>query len=104
MASEALIDKGLYTASDVWSTACVIVEVFKESDAWTPTQEDLQSGSDRDIYLKVIQSEGCPFLDSDVVPEGLHLRLKACFEFDPMKRPSIATLLDTLKMFATYNL
>lgn len=80
-------------AADVWSLACVIVELFKKAEVWfiPPNRLDL-----KESYKEVVATQKKP--DLTAVPSTLLPILKACFDHDPHKRPKASTLLDIFKM------
>jgi serine/threonine protein kinase len=89
---------GLRTASDMWSLACVIVELLSGQRAW----QDQQSGQ----ALQAALLQGQPPYDLKRVlrhvldpSDSKYVLLSKCFRFDPKQRPQPAQLAAETRRF-----
>ncbi|XP_051157064.1 proto-oncogene tyrosine-protein kinase Src-like isoform X2 [Leptopilina boulardi] len=93
MAPEILINNRKATIySDVWSIACVIVELYSEKTVW-----NMPYGSGKNLKnLKaIIITLKFPNLSS--IPRYLKDILKQCFQHEPERRPQASALLHIFK-------
>ena len=91
MAPESLMRKEFSPASDVWSFGVVMWEMYN------PTELPYKSLSNIDVTVRIFRGMQLPIPDS--YPSTVARIMKACWELDPIKRPSfllIASLLTTL--------
>ncbi|XP_077265785.1 uncharacterized protein LOC143899397 isoform X2 [Temnothorax americanus] len=93
MAPEILIQyKEATIYSDVWSLACVIVELYSQKNVWTLP---LGVGYNLINLRGIVSTLKAPNLSK--MPIHLRSLLKECFLHEPEKRPSAHTLLNTFK-------
>ncbi|XP_071575405.1 serine/threonine-protein kinase nekl-3-like isoform X2 [Temnothorax nylanderi] len=93
MAPEILIQyKEATIYSDVWSLACVIVELYSQKNVWTLP---LGVGYNLINLRGIVSTLKAPNLSK--MPIYLRSLLKECFLHEPEKRPSAHTLLNTFK-------
>ena len=84
---ETLLHKKPATvASDVWSLACSLVELYKEDHVW-----DLNPYDPMNNLLRYLRMKKKPEVDK--VPFNLQVIFYNCFEHDPLNRPKALTLL-----------
>lgn len=92
MAPEIFVQgKEATTASDVWSFGCTIVELFTKKPVWESP----------DIEGCVFDFYGCVFHHltnkhqptMNLVPGTIKESLKACFNYEPTKRPKMIDLI-----------
>lgn len=88
MAFSGAIDAGYSYSADIWSVACVVIEMFTGKHPWHPL-------SDEKILYKVhIEcKQKKPTYPSPISDEAVNF-LNCCLEFDPNKRLSADQLLD----------
>jgi serine/threonine protein kinase len=89
MAIESLRDKSYSTASDVWTFAIFVVELFTEK----PPHEDLDLV---DAAIKIRDQGLTPTIPSDM-PEYLANVCHACWNAEPKERPTMKEVVDILK-------
>ncbi|CAK8693161.1 unnamed protein product [Clavelina lepadiformis] len=89
MALEAASEQRFSTSSDVWSFACLLVELF--TDGESPFSHVLVPQ-----VLPRLKAGGRPKLPRDL-PEGLCLLASKCWQADPTTRPNFTTIQEVTK-------
>ena len=77
------------TSSDVWATACTLMEMYKEEHVWPLVGFNAHSQLEKFLLNKTVP-------DMYGVPYFLQEILKQCFCYDPLKR---ATMHQILKVY-----
>ncbi|XP_057335063.1 uncharacterized protein LOC130673865 [Microplitis mediator] len=80
------------THSDVWSMACCILELFSERQVW----EVMPRFTIANLRRTVLKLKKPTSLED--VPITIRSDLSACFEYEPLKRPSALIMLQSLKL------
>lgn len=79
------------TQSDVWSTACTLVELYSGRSAWNFEETDIVRDEVKEAIFK---GESPKFIDT---PQFLHTIFKKAFDHDPQKRCSIQDILEVIE-------
>merc|ERR1712070_517112 len=88
VAPEVLQDAGHGRKADIWSLACVIIEIATAADPWGPKAFDNMVQA---MYV-IAASERTPPIP-DVLSDGVHSLLSGCIQRAPEERPSAVQLL-----------
>ncbi|KAK3750999.1 hypothetical protein QZH41_007608 [Actinostola sp. cb2023] len=103
MAPECLLHKRkATTASDIWSVACTLVELFTGADCWeAELEEDHQNADQITALMSIMAKRQRPRcldnLSVDVIG-GLHPVLVQCFDYCEDNRPSAIDILTAVNL------